>query len=545
MHTYQNKTSTLLNENISEINSIPENSTVVVQILDNLPVITISSKDYSYSIPFDEKSEYGVKEPLISTIRKSAELSRFFFSRKIIGYGLKEQIKKLGKLNIDIKKIHVCDIEVPLKWYYGYDINEATSHLLGKSGIQINSNTVFEYCERILELYEYLREHHKDDIPYELSSLVALYAKAELYGISIDREKFQSLYEKAISDMEKAELSIYSLAEMQALKNQKISFNSPKQINFILNNYFNINATKTDGESLLKIQADKNGKKFIEELIKYRKASKLYSTLSKFNGSFYYCPTWDFMKAITGRHNSGFHSLNTEIRQIFNSRFINGFLVIADANQIEIRIAASLSNERKLIDMLNADIDAHRLAASIIFRCEPSQVTDEQRKIGKKINFSMFYGGAESLYGKIESTEIKELKEKFLDNFKDLKNWIEEKQAFVKEYEYIETPFGRRIKIPYKDATDKEHALKCAVNYIIQSTASDLMMYYLLKIDKTMQDKDMKSIFVGSIHDSLIFDVVDDEIEEIMHIINNTIDETRFNWLNCKIPIKYDFMELK
>jgi DNA polymerase-1 len=298
-------------------------------------------------------------------------------------------------------------------------------------------------------------------------------------------------------------------------------------------------------------------KDFLEKLCLYKDNKKLIAnyivglnkTLQPDNT---YKPNFNLSGTRTGRLSSGLHTIpkKSSLKRLFDSRWRpdGGLILYADFSQLELRVLASVANDVKMIDSFRKGIDAHTSTAAGAFNVPISEVTKAQRNAAKAINFGIVYGRtAKSIATTLNMTEqeAQDLYNNFYNNFSDVKDWMIRHQHNVRQQKKVTTLFGREIPIPEAHkARISQYDLavidRKAVNYIIQSSASDAVMYSYLKTYNTMKKLNMKTLFTGTVHDSIMYDVFPGELFDIACLVkkNSEILTTRdLPWLKCPMVV--------
>lgn len=299
-------------------------------------------------------------------------------------------------------------------------------------------------------------------------------------------------------------------------------------------------------------------KHFLSLLRKYKRINKLVTTYinpvprDSFDGL--YKPEFNLVRVRTGRLSSGFHTLpnSCDIKRMYCSRWEKqgGLFVADDQSQLEMRVGASLSNETRLIEAYQKGFDVHKLTGSRIYKTQFEAVTDAMRSVGKTTNFAVFYGKtAKSLADDLNKTieEAQGILDGFFTGYDILSGWMEDMRIFARGHGYIETPWGRRIPIPECLSTDKWEQLKgdrLAVNYPVQSSASDLVLESVIKRWERIKQAKMSSLIVGSVHDSIENDVYPGELFNYLKIAQEEsvtrMMERHQDWLKCPLEISVE-----
>jgi len=392
--------------------------------------------------------------------------------------------------------------------------------------------------------------------------LLRVLASMELEGIRLDADFLNSLSEKLIEDIQNLENTIY--------KEANIEFNlaSPKQLGDVLFEHLKLvekpKKTKTGqyatGEEILSKLAPKH--KIVKEILEWRGLVKLKNTyvdalpneVNKKTGRIH--TTFSQAVAATGRLSSINPNLQNipirtergrQVRKAFVPRNENYTLVAADYSQIELRIIASLSNDKSMIESFNRGEDIHASTAAKIYGIPLNEVTKEQRGDAKAVNFGIIYGqGAFTLAQQLNKTraEAKELIDSYYKTFPTLKQYISSQIDFARENEYVETISGRRRylkNINSQNAIVRSGDERNAVNAPIQGSAADIIKIAMINIYKRFKKQKFNSKMLLQVHDELVFDVHNDELNILKPIIKQEME----NAFKLSVPLTVDIGEGK
>lgn len=237
--------------------------------------------------------------------------------------------------------------------------------------------------------------------------------------------------------------------------------------------------------------------------------------------------------------------LASKLREVFIAE--KGCVLIgADYSQIELRVMAEMSQDSFLLDAYNNDIDIHKLTAFKVFNCSKiSEVTEEQRKIAKTINFGLIYGMsavglAESLTEITKKHHSKEDAEKMMSDyfaqFKGVKSCLEGLVDYADHHGYSRTLFGRTRSIPELASNDlriREKGKRLAMNSPVQGSAADIIKMTMVNCDKAISEKGLQSKIILQIHDELLFEVPENEIDIMEKLIKYEME----NVVRLSIPL--------
>lgn len=381
--------------------------------------------------------------------------------------------------------------------------------------------------------------------------IIAILYNMELKGIAIDIPALAEYSAQLAGELAAQEKKIYELA------GEEFNIGSPKQLGVILFEKLGLESGKktktgysTDNDVLEKLDHP-----IAKEVISYREIAKLKSTYvdalpeavdqqgrvhTQFNQAL----------TATGRLSSTNPNIqNIPIKTERGQRVRKSFiaapgkkLLSVDYSQIELRVLAHISEDPGLIKAFKDDLDIHTATASEIFAVALDQVTKEQRRIAKAVNFGIAYG--QGTYGLAETLGIPrkqsaEIIEKYFTKFSGIRNYIESTIQKAHEQKYVETLFGRRRYIPELDSTNmmlKKFGERAAINAPIQGTASDLVKMAMIEIAQDAKTKSKVDMLL-QVHDELIFEGTEALIQEQVPFIKKTME----NVAKLKVPLKVNY----
>ena len=385
--------------------------------------------------------------------------------------------------------------------------------------------------------------------------LVDVLLSMEREGVRIDTEYLKEYSAQLQNEKNEIEQQIYSYAE------KTFNIGSPKQLGEVLFDHLKIvdkapkTATKqySTAEDVLQKMIDKHP--IVPLILEYRSLSKLISTyLDAFpklisGATNRLHTTFNQTVTATGRLSSNNPNLQNipirtergrEIRKAFVPRNDDYILLAADYSQIELRIIASLSHDRHMIEAFTNKYDIHTATAAKIYNIAMEQVTPELRRNAKSVNFGIIYGisafGLSEQLG-IPRKEAATLIDEYFLQYPDIKNYIESNIEFARQYGYAQTLLGRRRYLPdinSRNAGLKNFAERNSVNMPIQGTSADMIKIAMNNIYKAFEAKQLKSKMILQVHDELVFDVYKPEIDEVTTIVRNEM----INALPLDIPIE-------
>ena len=525
-------------------------------------------KGKGFYVPFPENQEEA--QHLIEKFRP------FFENESIekIGQNIKYDLKILSNYNIQVKGklfdtmiAHYLinpdmrhNMDVLSETYLKY-APKSIETLIGKKG----KNQLSMRDVPLEDIKEYATEDA--DITFQLAAhfqpilekvgtkklfdeieipLVPVLADMEKEGIRLDVEFLKSMSVEMQKEIDAFEQQIYVTA------GEKFNLASPKQLGDILFDKLKIGGTKqkktktgqyATGEEVLSYLANEH--QIVRDILEWRQMVKLQSTyidalpnqVDKKTGRVH----TDYMQTVaaTGRLSSTNPNLQnipirTEkgrlIRKAFIARDENYTLLSADYSQIELRIIAALCGEENMIKAFQNNEDIHKSTAAKVFNVPLDEVTKEQRSHAKTVNFGIIYGV--SAFGLSNQTNLSrkesaELIEAYYQTYPKLKSFMTSQVDFARENGYVETISGRRryLKdINSANAIVRGGAERNAVNAPIQGSAADIIKIAMINIHKKLTSEHWKSKMLLQVHDELVFDVHNSELEKIQPMIKHEME---------------------
>lgn len=229
-----------------------------------------------------------------------------------------------------------------------------------------------------------------------------------------------------------------------------------------------------------------------------------------------------------------------KVREAFIPRDDEHLLLSADYSQIELRLIAEISHEEAMLEAFQLNQDIHQATAARVFGVPLDQVTAEQRRAAKTVNFSIIYGaGATNLSNQlgIKRAEAKEIIDNYFAQYKGLKHYMENTVEFARKHGYVETLLGRRRylrDIDSRNGMQRSMAERMAINTPIQGTAADMIKVAMVNIWKAMREGGFRSSMILQVHDELVFDARKDELEALKPLIREKMAEAI---PNLRVPI--------
>ena len=385
--------------------------------------------------------------------------------------------------------------------------------------------------------------------------LLPVLSRMERHGVRIDRELLRTQSRELAETMQAVEARAHEVA------GGPFNLGSPKQIQEILFERQGLPVVQktpkgqpSTAESVLQeLAADYELPSLILE---HRGLSKLKSTYTdklpqmcntdtgRVHTSYHQAVT------ATGRLSSSDPNLqNIPVRTAEGRRIRQAFvatpgyrLLAADYSQVELRIMAHLSGDDGLRRAFEERQDIHRATAAEVFGTVPEQVTDEQRRAAKAINFGLIYGmsawGLARQIG-VERGEAQQYVDLYFDRFQGVKAYMDRTRSQAHERGFVETVFGRRLYLPEINASNqqrRQYAERTAINAPMQGTAADIIKRAMLRVDDWLQADEPDVLMVMQVHDELVFEVPETEVEPVAERIRGLMVQAA----SLDVPLEVD-----
>lgn len=406
---------------------------------------------------------------------------------------------------------------------------------------------------------EKLREAEMEELylTIERPTVATLY-DMEKYGITVEKEALKEYGDQLVGRIEELEKNIYEQA------GKTFNINSPKQLGVILFEDLKMPFAKktktgysTSADILEKLAPDYP---IVSDILEYRQLTKLKSTYAdglaafiqedgKIHSIFHQKVT------ATGRLSSSDPNLQNipirmplgrAIRKVFvpDSGYV---FVSADYSQIELRVLAHMAGDTHLIEAYQHGEDIHRMTASQVFGVPFEEVTPLLRRSAKAVNFGIVYGI--SAFGlsqdlKISRKEASEYIDKYFATYPGIKTYLDGNVAFAKKEGYVKTLYGRVRPIPELSSSNfmqRSFGERVAMNSSIQGTAADIIKIAMIRVSKRLQEEKLASRLILQIHDELLIETKEDEVEEVRKILK----EEMMGAADLKVPLSIDIEEGK
>lgn len=364
----------------------------------------------------------------------------------------------------------------------------------------------------------------------------------ERTGVLLDVAELQAQSHQIGQQLLALENTAYALAE------QPFNLNSPKQLGEILFDKLKLpvikktakGAASTDEDVLQKLAEDYPLPKV---LLEYRGLAKLKSTYTDklplmVNQATHRVHThYAQAVAVTGRLSSNEPNLqNIPVKSEQGRKVRKAFIapagcvmMSADYSQIELRILAQLSQDAGLLAAFKNNEDVHQRTAAQIFGCTLLEVSPEQRRMAKMINFGLIYGmsafGLANNLG-INRTAAQQYMDSYFMQYPSVLQYMESTKQYAREHGYVQTHFGRRLyltDINNKNQGKRQGAERAAINAPMQGTSADLIKLAMIAVQKVLLSEKLQSKLIMQVHDELVFEVPLDEVERMRILIPQTM----------------------
>lgn len=551
------------------IKKAEENKKVIIDVIGKEGNILDKRVLYVF-LSLDGNEIYYVNEdelPQIKTLLSNPEIKKH-------GYDLKEDYILLKPYEIELNSM---DFDITIAEYL-IDSKSSTSYecsaiamkyltrkikskedLLGKGAKakkfdEIEFDELSAYIGDILntvngvypKMEEKLKETEMDGLFYHVEMpLVEVLGSMEYIGMKVDKDQLNELKEKFTTIINELENEIFELA------GEPFNINSPKQLGVVLFEKLGLPVIKktktgysTNAEVLEKLR-DKH--EIIDKITEYRQIVKLNST--------YVEGLLKIINPKTGRIHSSFNQtitttgrisstepnmqnipVKTEMGRDIRKVFVadeNCKLVDADYSQVELRVLAHMSGDENMIDAFKHGEDIHSKTASQIFDVDIKDVTSKQRIEAKAINFGIIYGKTD--FGLSQDLNIpvataKAYIDSYFNKYPKIKEFMDEAVESATETGYATTILNRRRYIPEIKASNfivRNQGKRFAMNAPIQGSAADIIKVAMVNVYNKLKENNMKSRLILQVHDELIVEAVDEELEMAEKIVREEMENAQ------------------
>jgi DNA polymerase I len=394
---------------------------------------------------------------------------------------------------------------------------------------------------RLLELFE------KTELP-----LAPVLAEMERCGVLLDSALLQAMSADLGKHLKDLEQRIYLKA------GQEFNINSPQQLGIVLFEKMHLPGKKVRGKysTEASVLEDLRAYDIVGDILNFRQLMKLKSTYVDALPCLINPKTnrvhtnFNQTRTTTGRLSSSEPNLQNipvrgelgrEIRKAFISE-PGTILVAGDYSQIDLRVLAHLSQDENLLESFRTDKDIHSATAAQLFGIDIDGVSSDMRRLAKTVNFGVIYGMSE--FGLEQATELTraeagEFITTYFAKYPGVANYLERTRIQARELGYVETILGHRRYIPEVNSPNRmvrEGAERMAINMPVQGTSSDIIKLAMIELHNQLKERKLKSRMLLQVHDELIFEVVQNEVEEITALIRERMSKA----FKLSVPLKVD-----
>lgn len=495
----------------------------------------------------ENKKKYGydIKSAVIGSRWNGIEINGYTFDLSLASYVLEPAIKEELK--------YVCT-------HFDYEGVQYDEEVFGKGAKKhipeddILASHIVSKAKAIYELKDVVTKELKDKNQYELYENIELpvtriLGEMEFAGTEIDLDVLKEMDTAFDETIEKLVNDIYRIS------GTTFNISSPKQLGQVLFEDLGLKGgkkTKT-GYSTSQDVLEKiiDAHPVVPLVLEYRMLTKLSSTYLKGLQEQVFPDNkihtiYKQTLTHTGRLSSVDPNLqNIPVRseegKLIRKAFVshNGYLVSFDYSQIELRILAHMAHVTNLIDAFNQGKDIHRHTAALVFGVKDEEVTPQMRSQAKAVNFGIIYGMSEFRLSKDIGMSISEARDfinKYFETYPEVKTYMDEVVETCKKQGYVSTLLNRKRYIPTindKNFMVRQQAQRYAMNTPIQGTGADILKLAMIEVDKALKEKNLKSQMILQVHDELIFDVFEDELEEVMSLVKEKME----NCIKMDVPL--------
>jgi DNA polymerase-1 len=386
--------------------------------------------------------------------------------------------------------------------------------------------------------------------------LVNVLRKMEYLGVLVDADMLKQQSQELAATMATTEAAVHELA------GGPFNLSSPKQLQEILYDRLGLpvlgktpKGQPSTAESVLQDLAEDY--ELPKLLLEYRTLAKLKSTytdklpaeIDPRTGRIH--TSYHQAVAATGRLSSSDPNLqNIPIRTAEGRRIRQAFvappgykLLAADYSQIELRIMAHLSEDAGLLSAFAADTDIHRATAAEVFGIDPDEVSDDERRSAKAINFGLIYGMSAFGLGRqlgIDRGQAQEYVDLYFSRYPGVKDYMDRTREQAREDGYVSTVYGRRLYLPEigsRNHQRRQYAERSAINAPMQGTAADIIKLAMIHVDEWLESSGANARVIMQVHDELVFEVGEPESQEIAGEVTRIMEAAA----SLSVPLRVDF----
>ncbi len=526
------------------------------QIYISEPEVVFASEEFKkWAKKLDAKKQvFDAKRTYVALKRQQVEMNSINFDILLASYLLntKDNSKDLSEVATEHD-------------YYEVSSDESVYGKGAKIGIPEDKTVTYDHVARKVKAIRILSKQLNDNLEkneqtelfneMELPLSIVL-AEMELTGVKVNDKRLMEMKEEFAIRLKDIEQRVYELA------GEEFNLNSPKQLGVILfekMGYPVIKKTKTGYSTAVDVlEQMREQAPIVEHILDYRQIAKIQSTyiegllkvIDKNTGKIH----TRYMQTIaqTGRLSSVEPNLQNipirleegrKIRQAFVPSHEGWKIFASDYSQIELRVLGHVSNDPLLKEAFIEGQDIHSSTAMRVFGItSPEEVSSEMRRRAKAVNFGIVYGISD--YGLSQNLGISRKEaQKFIDTYFDkypgVKTYMEDIVREAKDKGFVETLFQRRRYLPEINSRNfnlRSFAERTAINTPIQGSAADIIKIAMIKMDKKLKESNMKATMLLQVHDELIFEAPEEELEQLEALVIQVMEGA----VELSVPLKVD-----
>ena len=498
------------------------------------------------------KTGQNIKYDALIMKRFGIELQGIEFDTMIAAHLINPNARSYKLDNLSLS--HLNYKMVPIQDLIGSGRNQITMDQVALADITFyaaeDADVVIELTDIFLkelkkqELYSYFKDIEIDLLPVLIDM--------QFHGIFVDRNYLLSRSEEIGIKLDALEKSIIKLA------GKEFNLNSSQQLAEILFDQLNLPMIKKRSTAEAILTKLKEYHELPSLILGYRKLFKLKNT--------YLDPIPNNINEITNRVHSSFNQTMTatgrlststpnfqnipirtedgkEVRKAIKAQSNDYQILSADYSQIELRVMAHLSKDEALTKALNDGEDIHTFTAKNVFNVKEDQdVLPEMRRIAKIVNFGIMYGAGSFRLSQelgIPFAESKKIIDVYFEKYKGIKQYMEDTKLLVKKDKSVQTLLGRKRAVWDSDSQNqvrRDAAERMAINMPIQGTAAEMIKLAMIRIDKDLKENNLKSKLILQIHDELLLEVHNNEIDYVTEMVVKHMKDA----MDLDVPIEID-----
>lgn len=540
---------------------------VVIRSVEEGKKFLLNAKEFSFVYEdkinfYDGEKEYEItlKENFLDDGIDACDLGEIFkcfeSDKKCLLVDKKKTRKALDEYDVELKCD--CDDLSILKYLVDFTGREINSKSLCEEyGYSIDT-PAYAIAQITRELKEKLVSQKMEKLYYEMElPLCDVLYEMEKTGFKVDEEYLKTLEVEFDENLKR------TLSEIYSYTGDDININSPKQLSEMLFVKLGLKGGKKLKNGSYSTKADVLEKlsgehPVVDLILKYRKTAKLKSTyvdalleLAR-NGGELIHTTFNQTLTSTGRLSSSEPNLQNipvrtdegkALRKAFVSRFEKGCIVSSDYSQIELRLLADFSSCKALIEAFKSGKDIHAQTASQVFGKKLEDVTPEERRGAKAVNFGIIYGISafglgESL--KIPTRSAQNYMDRYFASYPEVKEYMDANVDFARKNGYVHTFMGRKRYIKEINSSDKNlraFGERAAMNMPLQGSSADIIKLAMIKVFLRLKAEKLQAKLILQIHDELVVDCPQEERGAVEKILKEEMESITLNSVKLETDV--------